>query len=80
MTITKADLLEAAWARFEAAKAVQRARAELVRTGDLAQRGREQYRQAAQRSEFAIRRFEEIEMRLLMQDAPAAPVRQAVAS
>lgn len=76
--ITKDDLIQAAIARLEAARAVRAARAELIRTGELAQRGREQYRQAAARSELALRRFEEIESRLLMQDEPAP--RQAVAS
>lgn len=71
MKVTREDLEQAAWLRFEAALAAFRAREALAAASKPFTAAREDYRKAIQRSELALRTFEQTEAALLLQETGA---------
>lgn len=75
--LQKADLLDAAWERFEAARNCILAREALAAAAKPMTQAREKYMAARERAEAANKNFEATEQRLLLQEGyPLKAVRQ----
>lgn len=70
--LTRADLLAAAWKRYEAARAANRARAALREAAKPFEAARNAYQQASAEAEKAARGYELMEQRMLLQETADA--------
>lgn len=80
--LTRADLMAAAWRRFETARDATRARAEMGRAHKAWMEKRDAFQKASNTALDAERAYELMEQRMLLQESASdkAPVVRAVAS